>query len=294
MSTNNSSSKTASIGFLAAITTSRCCITPVFSVLVGVGGIASTFFTWMEPLRPYLIGLTVAVLAFAWYQKLKPRTQEEIDCACEEDKKPSFWQSKRFLRIVTVFAALMLAFPSYSHIFYPDSKSSGPILANQDSEIKMAEFKIKGMTCTGCEEHIKYATAGLEGVLETKASHTEASAQVKFNANAVSLEAITEAINMTGYTVTETKVSNWNAEKILFQPATFNTIELSVKGMTCSGCETHVTNAIGKLEGVDSVKVSYEKANAVVKYDAKKVRKDQIVEAINKTGYSVIEKTKEN
>jgi mercuric ion transport protein len=303
MSTTNLSSKSASAGLFAAIVASLCCITPVFSLLAGIGGIAATF-SWMEPFRPYLIALTIGVLGFAWYLKLlpavrhgKPRTQEEIECACETDDlpagkagKPSFWQSKKFLGIVTVFAVLMLAFPSYSHVFYPNSNSTGAITGDQDSQIKLAEFKIKRMTCTGCEEHVKNATTALNGVLETNASHEKASAQVRFNASIVSVEAIIEAINKTGYTVTESKVSNWNAENTLFQPTVFNTIELSVKGMTCSGCEAHVTNAIGELVGVDSVKASYQNSNTVVKYDPAKVDKDQIVEAINKTGYKVIEK----
>ena len=100
-------------GLLAAITASLCCITPVLALIAGTSGIASTF-SWLEPFRPYLIGLTILVLGFAWYQKLKP--QKEIDCECETDEKPKFIQSKKFLGIVTVFAIIMLAFPYYSSI----------------------------------------------------------------------------------------------------------------------------------------------------------------------------------
>ena len=101
-------------GLLAAITASLCCITPVLALIAGTSGIASTF-SWLEPFRPYLIGLTILVLGFAWYQKLKP--QKEIDCECDTDDlpagkegKPKFIQSKKFLGIVTVFAIIMLAF----------------------------------------------------------------------------------------------------------------------------------------------------------------------------------------
>jgi len=89
-------------GLLTAFAASLCCITPLLALFSGSTGIASAF-SWMEPYRPYLIGLTIAVLAFAWYQKLIPNAfgtkKEAIDCACEEDN-PSFWQSKRFLGIV--------------------------------------------------------------------------------------------------------------------------------------------------------------------------------------------------
>src|SRR3990172_5315672 len=103
-------------GILSAIAASLCCITPVLALIAGSSGIAATF-SWLEPARPYLIVVTVLVLGFAWYQKLKPK-KAEIECDCETDEKPSFLQSKRFLSIVTVLAALLLAFPYYSHIFY--------------------------------------------------------------------------------------------------------------------------------------------------------------------------------
>ncbi|MGC8802221.1 MAG: hypothetical protein ACP5PS_00380, partial [Bacteroidales bacterium] len=68
---------------------------PVLALISGAGGIAS-LFSWLEPARPYLIVTTLLVLGFAWYQKLKPRTDEEIQCACEEDEKPPFMQTKVF------------------------------------------------------------------------------------------------------------------------------------------------------------------------------------------------------
>lgn len=101
-----SENKLIGAGLLTAITASLCCITPVLALIAGTSGIASTF-SWIEPFRPYLIGLTILVLGFAWYQKLKPR--KEIDCECETDEKPKFIQSKKFLGSVTVFAIVMLA-----------------------------------------------------------------------------------------------------------------------------------------------------------------------------------------
>jgi 4-hydroxybenzoate polyprenyltransferase len=109
----------AGLGLISAIAASLCCITPVLALIAGTSGLASTF-SWLEPFRPYFIGLTVLVLAFAWYQKLKPKKQ--IDCGCETNEKPKFIQSKMFLGIVTVFAIIMLAFPYYTSVFYPQTE----------------------------------------------------------------------------------------------------------------------------------------------------------------------------
>ena len=69
-----SENKLIGAGLLTAITASLCCITPVLALIAGTSGIASTF-SWIEPFRPYLIGLTILVLGFAWYQKLKSQKE---------------------------------------------------------------------------------------------------------------------------------------------------------------------------------------------------------------------------
>ena len=202
MTSSKLGSESAKVGLLTAIVASLCCITPVFSLLAGVGGIAASF-SWMEPFRPYLIALTIGALGFAWYQKLKPRKVEEIGCACDEDEKPSFWQSKKFLGLITVFATLMIAFPSYSHIFYPNSIDSGRILAAQKLQIEVLEFKIEGMTCSGCEEHVTKVVGELEGIGEVQASYKDSNAIVKYDPDKVAKDQIIEAIDKTGYKVIE-------------------------------------------------------------------------------------------
>lgn len=189
-------------GILSAIAASLCCITPILALVAGASGIASAF-SWLEPARPYLIGITVLVLGFAWYQKLKPRSKEEIECACEEDK-PSFWQTKTFLGIVTVFAALMLAFPYYSNIFYPKTESK--VIIIESGNIVQANFDIDGMTCTGCEEHIKNAVAELPGFISAEANHETGKASVKFDKSKTSIEDVASSINKTGYKVTKQEI----------------------------------------------------------------------------------------
>lgn len=201
MSTSDLSTKGAGAGMLAAIIASLCCITPVFSLLAGVGGIAATF-SWMEPFRPYLIALTVSILGFAWYQKLKPATAQEIACDCEDDK-PSFWQSKKFLGIVTIFAALMLAFPGYAHLFYPEpnNKQSSLLLEQDSTRTDKIVFSVKGMTCSGCESHIVYEVARLQGVKTVEASYANGTASVEYFPSKLKSDDIIIAINNTGYKV---------------------------------------------------------------------------------------------
>ena len=187
-------------GLLTAITAWLCCITPVLALIAGTSGIASTF-SWIEPFRPYLMGLTILVLAFAWYQKLKP--QKEIDCECETDEKPKFIQSKKFLGIVTVFAIVMLAFPYYSGIFYPNTEKQ--IIVVDKSDIKKTEFKISGMTCASCEEHVNHEVNKLNGIVNSKASYENGNAVIEFDKTKTNETEIKKAINSIGYKVTDKK-----------------------------------------------------------------------------------------
>jgi len=68
------------------------------------------------------------------------------------------------------------------------------------------------------------------------------------------------------------------------------TIPLAVKGMTCVSCEKPVKKALKKLPGVSGVKVSYKNGEAVIEYDPEKVTPEQMIDAINKTGYSASRK----
>ncbi len=195
-----SKNKLIGTGLLAAITASLCCITPILALIVGTSGVASTF-SWIEPFRPYLIGLTILVLAFAWYQKLKPL--KEIDCECETDEKPKFIQSKKFLGIVTVFAIAMLAFPIYSGIFYSNIEKQ--IIIVDKSNVKTTEFKISGMTCASCEVHVHHEVNKLNGIVDSKASYENGNAIIAFDKTKTNEEEIEKVINLTGYKVIDKK-----------------------------------------------------------------------------------------
>jgi len=190
------------IGVVTAIAASLCCITPVLAFISGITGAASTF-SWMEPIRPYLIGISILVLAFAWHQKLKTRTAEEIECACEEDEKKPFIQTKTFLGIITVFAALMMVFPYYGDNFYP--KADKQVVVVSSNNIQEIKFNVSGMTCSSCEAHVKHAVNELPGILNVTANYEKGSASVQFDDSKTSKDEIVKAIDATGY-----KVNNLN------------------------------------------------------------------------------------
>jgi copper chaperone CopZ len=164
----------------------------------GASSLVSTF-SRLEPLRTFLTGLTVLALGFAWYKKLKP--QKRLDCNCDTKEKARFIYTKTFLGIVTVFAGIMLAFPTYAHIFFPNAEKK-PIVSEQ-ANIQKAAFTISGMTCAGCEEHVNHEVKKLTGKIGSTVSYENGKAIVAFDNSKIDIQEIERAISKTDYTVTE-------------------------------------------------------------------------------------------
>jgi len=196
---NNKSkeNKWVGVGIFAAVAASLCCIAPVLAILGGIGGIASTF-SWLEPLRPYLIGLSVIALSSAFYQAYKPK--KEIECNCEQDEKPKFINSKKFLWTILIVSGALFSFPYYSGAFFPnvDTAVANPNSAN----IVEAKINIEGMTCTSCEHTIDYSLQTTEGVLSATSSFETGVAKVKYDKTKVRPEQLKKAIEeKAGYKV---------------------------------------------------------------------------------------------
>ena len=64
-------------------------------------------------------------------------------------------------------------------------------------------------------------------------------------------------------------------------------IEVSIGGMTCTGCEQTIQAGIGKLEGIKSVKASYVAGNALVEFYPGITDTVKIKTAITGSGYTV-------
>jgi mercuric ion transport protein len=191
-------------GLIAAIASSLCCITPIIAILAGTSSLAGNF-SWLEPARPFLIGITILALGYAWYDKLKPAKTANDDCGCVVTTKLPFWKTTQFLGIITTFAIVMTAFPMYANYLIPSSSPRTELFEVKTDNIQRVEFKVKGMTCTGCEGHVKLEVEKLEGIIEVLVSYDKGNTVVKFDKTKTSIKIIEKAINSTGYEVTSYK-----------------------------------------------------------------------------------------
>ncbi len=61
-----------------------------------------------------------------------------------------------------------------------------------------------------------------------------------------------------------------------------------VSGMTCSACSAAVERGVRKVPGVESVQVNLLTGQMVVQYDAAQTGSDQVIAAVEKSGYEAV------
>jgi copper chaperone CopZ len=66
------------------------------------------------------------------------------------------------------------------------------------------------------------------------------------------------------------------------------TVTLAIEGMTCTGCENTIQDAVTKIAGITEVKASHLDSTAVVSFDSTQTSIAAIGDAINEAGYVFI------
>lgn len=63
---------------------------------------------------------------------------------------------------------------------------------------------------------------------------------------------------------------------------------LTVIGMSCGHCVNAIEGAVGKVEGVNAVKVQLSEGKVAVEFEASRVSLDKIKDVIDDQGYAVV------
>jgi copper chaperone CopZ len=234
-------STASSVSLMAAFAASLCCITPLIALVAGASGAASSL-SWLEPFRPYLIGVAVLALGFAWVQAL--RTSKTTDCGADGSctvQKESFLSTRSFLLLITVATGLIVAFPYYAKAFYPKTQIQNIISATAPK--KQVRFTIVGMTCAGCEAHVDGELAKVKGVIAYQTSYTTRSSLVTYDPTLVQVTSLAEAINKTGY-----KAKSYDFITKFSAPVSFYEVPLVCHAAPSIGCGSKAKFILVDLE----------------------------------------------
>jgi copper chaperone CopZ len=71
------------------------------------------------------------------------------------------------------------------------------------------------------------------------------------------------------------------------QVVDYETMEFTVTGMTCTGCENTIKNGLKQIDGVVEVEASHTNSKVSIKLVKDKVNRDEIAQKIETIGYHV-------
>ncbi len=132
---------------------------------------------------------------------------------------------------------------------------------------------VQGMTCASCVSHVEKALNEVPGVTQTVVNLATGRAAVQLDDRGVRIERLVDAVQGVGYDVP------------------VETAALTITGMTCASCVSHVEHALRELDGVMEVAVTLDPGSARVMYVPGVVTLTQMKRAVRDVGYEAAERS---
>lgn len=208
---------------VSAVLASLCCLGPIALAafgLVSLGGV-DLVTTVFNPYRPYLIGITVALLGagfFVTYRKKDETCQEGTACAVPRVRKVQ----KVGLWVIAGITGLVLAVPYLPWASSASAPATGPT--------EVAYFTVNGMDCAACASGIAASLTRYDGIADAQIDYEKGEAKVTYTPGTITPEQIAQRITEQGFPATPVKkpISQTNAKS----DTSLATMTLRVTGMT--------------------------------------------------------------
>ncbi len=143
------------------------------------------------------------------------------------------------------------------------------------SQEKQITLPVMGMTCANCVASVERNTKKVDGITAANVNFASEKVTFTYDPALVKPQAVTAdviaRIERAGYEVPVAET------------------ELSLLGMTCTNCANTIERRLNKVDGVLEATVNYANEKAIVKYAAGAVTRPELVAAVRKAGYDVVE-----
>jgi Cu+-exporting ATPase len=136
---------------------------------------------------------------------------------------------------------------------------------------KNITLPVTGMTCANCAVNIERNIKRLEGVKEANVNFATEQAAISYDSSKTGIKDLVDNIHDAGYGVVKA------------------TVEIPITGMTCANCAMNVERTLSKkVPGVVQASVNFATERAHVEYIPGLTTLDEMIGAIEKTGYGAI------
>ncbi len=141
--------------------------------------------------------------------------------------------------------------------------------------------RVDGLSCAFCAYGLEKNLKELEGVEKVEINLNDGTASLIFQeGKTVTDETIKKTVKDSGFTPREIKRQQSTKKKA----GSLETIELSIVGMSCSGCAYNVKTSLRQVPSVDEVQVDLKRGTATVTVEKGKVSAEKLIEAVEKAG----------
>lgn len=142
-------------------------------------------------------------------------------------------------------------------------------------ETRQVTMPVVGMTCANCVASVERNSKKVEGVTDATVNFASEKVTVAYDPEVAGAQAVTagviERVRRAGYEIPTA------------------TTELALLGMTCANCAATIERRLNKTEGVVAATVNYASEKATVTYVPGAVSHADLVAAVRKAGYDVVE-----
>ncbi len=140
---------------------------------------------------------------------------------------------------------------------------------------KQITLPVLGMTCANCVAAVERNSKKVAGVTGATVNFANEKVTVSYDPavgkGADVTTAVIERVKRAGYDIPTAE------------------LELSLLGMTCANCASNIERALKRVDGVLSAVVNYASEKAAVSYVPGAVSRAELVAAVRKAGYDVVE-----
>ncbi|OGH56459.1 MAG: hypothetical protein A3G34_12360 [Candidatus Lindowbacteria bacterium RIFCSPLOWO2_12_FULL_62_27] len=184
--------KSSRLGILSSVFASVCCVGPLVAVMLGLGGVGLAAF--FGKYHWVWLAIAAVMLTAGWM-----RHRKESKTACETGCDLS---TPRKTRGVLMGASAVLAFFLVLNVWTHHMRAGSGATQTQPAG-EVAVIGVDGMVCFTCEVALKTQLQKLPGVLYVDANSKAGRVTVRFDPARVGRPRIEEAINATGYQVSQ-------------------------------------------------------------------------------------------
>jgi mercuric ion transport protein len=177
---------------LSALAASSCCLGPLLLAALGAGGAGA--FAAMASLRPYILAVTLALLAAGFYLTYRrPRAAAGDACGCE---RPRASRAGRVgLWVATALVLLLAASPT----LLAKALDRPAKAATSEARTERLTIVVKGVDCQACAVPLRGALAKVGGLHDLALDVPTQTATVTYEPAPGRAEAYVAAIDGLGY-----------------------------------------------------------------------------------------------